>query len=375
MNIRGLYLVEGYPYPDLVALESRGLTHVFYLDNLLLNNYDIVHKNLTSLFETIEKTNIQLIFVLNAFKSSNSDSLVDPTNIAHRTKLKNELLRLIKDFPELNGISFKDFEWQTWDGYTNDEKSNILSEFAGEIASTLKNQNPYIKLSASMNWRSSTLKSVSSKLDYAITEIFTSNSEGIPISKAIQTVKEYSDGDVVIELLTHDNAVNLDPRSLSDIYNEISTVIANNGTNYILYASPWIPFGLGFPKVDYSFKEIYMDLNLVSKNKKIPEKSSRIMTINFLDQNNDPPSPDLLKTVAGSYKITDQFTGKIIRDFTSFIPENYVHELILTDEDNQIVNPDVSQENHVITVSIVYGNGRTENNELSVTVLNLLGIE
>lgn len=373
--MRGLYLVEGYPYPDLGELESRGLTHVFYMDNLLLNNYNIVQKNLESLFKTIQNTNIQLIFVLNAFKSSDSDSLVDPTNTAHRTKLKNGLSRLIKDFPDLNGISFKDFEWQTWDGYTSDEKSDILSDFAKEIASTIKSQNPSIKFSASMNWRTSTLKSVSTQLDYVITEIFTSNSEGIPISKAIQTVKEYSEGDVVVELLTHDNAVNLDPRSLSDIYNEISTVIANNGPSYLLYASPWIPFGLGFPKVDYSFKEIYMDLNLVSKNKKIPERSSRIMTINFLDQNNDPPSPDLLKTVAGSYKITDQFTGKIIKDFTSFIPTNYVHEIILTGEDNQIVNPDVSQENHVITVSIVYGNGRTENNELSVTVLNLLGIE
>jgi hypothetical protein len=375
MNMRGLYLVEGYPYPELDELESRGLTHVFYLDNLLLNNYDTVHKNLTSLFETIKTTNIQLIFVLNAFKSSNSDSLVDPTNIAHRTKLKTALSRLIKDFPDLNGISFKEFEWQTWDGYTSDEKSDILADFAKEIASTIKDLNPSIKFSASMNWRSSTLRSVSSQLDYGITEIFTSNSEGIPISKAIQTVKEYSKGDVVVELLTHDNAVNLDPRSLSDIYNEISTVIANNGPSYVLYASPWIPFGLGFPEVDYSFKEIYMDLNLVSKNKKIPERSSRIMAISFLDQNNDPPSPDLLKTVAGSYKITDQFTGKIIRDFTSFIPTNYVYELILTGEDNIIVNPDVSQENHVITVSIVYGNGRTENNELSVTVLNLLGIE
>jgi hypothetical protein len=375
MNMRGLYLVEGYPYPDLVELESRGLTHVFYLDNLLLNNYDAVNKNLKNIFKTIENTELKVIFVLNAFKSSDSDSLVDPTNTAHKTKLKDALSRLIKDFPDLSGVSFKDFEWQTWDGYTSAEKSDILSDFAGEIASALKILSPSIKFSASMNWRSSALKSVSSKLDYAITEIFTSNSEGIPITKAIQTVKEYSEGDVVVELLTHDNAVNLDPRSLSDIYNEISTVIANNGPSYLLYASPWIPFGLGFPQMDYSFKEIYMDLNLVSKNKKIPERSSRIMTISFLDQNNDPPSSDLFKTVAGSYKITDQFTGKIIRDFTSFIPENHVHELILTGEDNKIVNPDVSQENHVITVSIVYGNGRTENNELSVTVLNLLGIE
>lgn len=373
--MRGLYLVEGYSYPELVELENRGLTHVFYVDNLLLNNYDAVKKNLSRVIEKIKNSKLKLIFVINAFKAADQDSMVDPSNNAHRNTLKDAISRLLNDFPEIRGVSFKDFEWQSWDGYSQDEKSDILAEFAEEMALNIHNQDPSIKFSASMNWRSNTLQAVSSKLDYVIAEIFTNNSEGIPISTAVKTVKESAAGDVVIELLTHDTAVNLDPRSLSDIYNEISIVIALNGPNYCLFASPWIPFGLGFPKFDYSFKEIYLDLNLVSKDKNIPEKSSRIMTVTFIDQNNDAPSDDLFKTIAGSYKITDQFTGKIIRDFTSFIPTSHIHELILSEEDNKIVNPNVSQENHVITVSIVYGNGRTENNELTVTVLNLIGIK
>jgi len=375
MDMRGLYLVEGYSYPELVELENRGLTHVFYVDNLLLNNYDAVKKNLSNVIEMIKNSKLKLIFVINAFKAADQDSMVDPSNNAHRNTLKDAISRLLNDFPEIRGVSFKDFEWQSWDGYSQDEKSDILAEFAEEMALNIHNQDPSIKFSASMNWRSNTLQAVSSKLDYVIAEIFTNNSEGIPISTAVKTVKESAAGDVVIELLTHDTAVNLDPRSLSDIYNEISIVIALNGPNYCLFASPWIPFGLGFPKFDYSFKEIYLDLNLVSKDKNIPEKSSRIMTVTFIDQNNDAPSDDLFKTIAGSYKITDQFTGKIIRDFTSFIPTSHIHELILSEEDNKIVNPNVSQENHVITVSIVYGNGRTENNELTVTVLNLIGIK
>ncbi|WP_048190422.1 hypothetical protein [Methanobacterium sp. SMA-27] len=136
-----------------------------------------------------------------------------------------------------------------------------------------------------------------------------------------------------------------------------------------------IPFGLGFPKMDYSFTEVNLDLNLVSKKKTITERSSRILSINFLDQNNNPLSDDLLKTIAGKYKIIDQSTGKIIRDFTSFTPDDSVYELALTSEDNRIINPDVSQENHIITVSIVYGNGKTENNELTLTILNLTGID
>lgn len=375
MDIRGLYLVEGYSYPELVELELRGLTHIFYVDNLLLNNYDAVQKNLKNVIKNLKNTELKLIFVINAFQAADQDSMVDPTNSTHIMTLKNAISRLLNDFPEIQGISFKDFEWQSWDGYSQDEQSDILAEFAREMGLNIHNHDPSIKFSASMNWRSSTLQAVSSELDYVIAEIFTSNSEGTPISTAVKTVKESASGDIVIELLTHDTAVNLDPRSLSDIYNEISIIIALNGPNYCLFASPWIPFGLGFPKFDYSFKEIYLDLNLLSKDKNIPEKSSRIMTITFIDQNNEAPSDDLLKTIAGSYKITDQFTGKIIRDFTSFIPKSHIHELILSEEDNQIVNPDVSQENHVITVSIVYGNGRTENNELTVTVLNLIGIK
>ena len=71
---------------------------------------------------------------------------------------------------------------------------------------------------------------------------------------------------MVIELLSYDSAVNLEPRTLLYIYNEISTVIGINGPEYCLNASPWIPFGLGFPESDYAFTEVNID-NLVSKGK------------------------------------------------------------------------------------------------------------
>jgi hypothetical protein len=374
MDIRGLYIVEGTSYPDFVELENRGLTSVFYKDSFILNDYTVCKKNLNELTDALAPTNLKLAININGFKASDQSSLVDPTNKSHRNTLKQAIITLLEDFPDVTGISFDDFHWHSWDGYTDVQKSDILAEFAKEMSETIHNTNPSIEVSASLNWKAHTLPSTASELDYIIPKINISNSSGIPLSKAIKTIKEETDAEVVIELLTYDSAVNLEPRTLSDIYNEISTVISVSGPNYCLNASPWIPFGLGFPKEDYSFTEVNIDLNMVSKRKTITEKSSRILTINFLDQNNNSLSDDLLKTIAGKYKISDQSTGKIIKDFTAFIPDNSVYELTLSSDDNKIVNPDVSQENHIVTVSIVYGNGKTENNEITITILNLTGI-
>ena len=375
MDIRGLYLIEGNPYPDFVELENRGLTTVFYKDNFLLKDYTVCKKNLDKLVTDLEHTNLKLIININGFRASDQLSLVDPTNKQHRNTLKQAILQLLEDFPDIMGISFEDFHWHSWDGYNDNQKSTILAEFANEMSEIIHKQNPSLEVSASLNWKAQTLPSTAEELDYIIPKINISNSNGIPLSKAIKSLNDLTQKKMVVELLTYDSAVNLKPRKLSDIYNEISTVIGINGPNYCLNGSPLIPFGLGFPKKDYSFTEVDIDLNLVSKRKTITEESSRILIINFLDQNNNTLSDDLLKTIAGKYKIIDQSTGKIIKDFTSFTPDNSVYELALSSEDNRIINPDVSQENHIITVSIVYGNGKTENNELTLTILNLTGIK
>ena len=180
---------------------------------------------------------------------------------------------------------------------------------------------------------------------------------------------------MAVVLLTYDSAVSLNPKNVSEIYNDISTVMDVIGANYSLYASPRIPYGLGFPSENYNFTQVIMELNLASKHKTIPKKSSRIVTVNFLDQNNNPLSDDLLTTIVGEYKITDQSSGRVIRDFTNFKPDKSIYELNITGDDNRIINSNVSQENHIITVSIVYGDGKIENEELTVTVLNLSGIK
>jgi hypothetical protein len=375
MTIKGLYVIEGYPYPDFLELENRGLTHIFYLDSFLLNNYTTCKNNIQALIKEIEGTDLELFVAENVFKAADRSSLVDPTNMAHRNQLESAILRLLTDIPQIGGITLEDFHWQSWSGYDVDKQSSILADFAKQMKAAVHNLDTSKMVSASMNWKSPAIHLTAVELDFIVPKIYSNNSSGTPLSTAAKSVLDKIEGKtMVVNLLTYDSAVNLTPRSLMDIYNEISTVIKVNGPNYCLYASPWIPFGLGFPTEDYSFTQINMDLNLVSKHRIIPEKSSRIITVTFLDQNNNPLSDDLLSTIVGEYKIIDQSTGRVIKDFTSFIPDNSIYELDITGDDNRIVNPNVSQENHIITVSVVYGDGQKENEELTVTIQNLIGI-
>ena len=375
MVVKGLYVIENHPFPDFKELESRGLTHVFYSDSFLLNNYNTCKNNVNALIHELEGTKLKLHLNINAFKASDQSSLVDPKNMDHRNKLQTALIQILSDIPKIDGIIFDDFHWQMWSGYDVDQKSNILAEFAKQMAAAIHDFNASKKLSASILWTSPTIHLTAAEVDYVLPKIYPSNSAGTALSTAIKNVlDEIDDNKMVVNLITYDPSVKLIPRSLSDIYNEISTVIKLNGPNYCLYASPWIPYGLGFPLEDYSFTEVNMNLSLVSRHKTISEKSSRIITINFLDQNDNPLSDDLLSTLVGKYKIIDQSTGKVIKDFTSFMPNNSIYELNLSSEDNKLINPDVSQENHIITVSTVYGDGKIENEELSITIMNLMGI-
>jgi hypothetical protein len=374
MNIKGLYVLEGYPYPDFKELEIRGLSHVFYVDSFLLNNYTTCKQNIRALISAMEGTHLELHVSVNVFAATDKSTLVDPSNMAHRNLVETALIQLLNDIPEIDGISFDDFDWQSWSGYDSDQRSSILAGFAKQITTAIHEFDESKKISASVLWTSKTLNLTAAELDFILPKIY-STSSSVPLSKAIKTVlKEADDIPIAVVLLTYDTAVTLNPRTASDIYNDISAIIDVIGVNYCLYASPRIPFGLGFPSENYSFKQINMELNLVSKHKTIPEKSTRVLSVNFLDQNNNSLSKDLLNTIVGEYKITDQSSGRVIREFTSFIPDKSFFELIITGDDNRILNSDVSQENHVITVSIVYGDGKKENEELIVTVLNLLGI-
>ena len=375
MVVKGLYVIENYPFPDFKELESRGLTHVFYSDSFLLNNYNTCKNNVNALIDEMKGTELQLHLNINAFKASDQSSLVDPKNMDHRNKLQTALIQLLTDIPKIDGVIFDDFHWQMWSGYDEDQQSSILAEFAKQMANAIHDVDSSKKLSASILWTSPTIHLTAAEVDYVLPKIYPSNSSGTALSTAIKKVlDEIEDNTMVVNLITYDPSVKNIPRSLAGVYNEISTVIKFNGPNYCLYASPWIPYGLGFPLEDYSFTEVNVNLGLVSQHKTISEKSSRIITISFLDQNNNPLSDDLLKTIVGKYKIIDQSTGKVIKDFTNFIPDRSIYELNLSSEDNRIINPDVSQENHIITVSAVYGDGKIENEELSVTIMNLMGI-
>ena len=61
--------VEGYPYPDFVELENRGLTTVFYRDSFLLKDYTACKKNLQELLVELDHSNLKLMVSINGFSS------------------------------------------------------------------------------------------------------------------------------------------------------------------------------------------------------------------------------------------------------------------------------------------------------------------
>jgi len=106
MTIKGLYVIENNPYPDFKELENRGLTHVFYSDSFLLNNFTTCKNNVLELVNEMEGTDLKLHINLNAFKAADQSSLVDPTNKDHRNQLKTALIQLLSDIPAVDGIIF-----------------------------------------------------------------------------------------------------------------------------------------------------------------------------------------------------------------------------------------------------------------------------
>ncbi|MGB8233393.1 MAG: hypothetical protein WCE60_05315, partial [Methanobacterium sp.] len=80
MTMKGMYVIENNPYTDFKELENRGLTHIFYSDSFLLNNFNTCKNNILELINEMHGTELKLYININAFKASDQASLVDPTN-------------------------------------------------------------------------------------------------------------------------------------------------------------------------------------------------------------------------------------------------------------------------------------------------------
>ena len=157
MVVKGLYVIENYPFPDFKELEIRGLTHVFYSDSFLLNNYNTCKNNVNALIDEMKGTKLELHININAFKASDQSSLVDPENMDHRNKLQTALTQLLLDIPKIDGVIFDDFHWHMWSGYDVNQQADILSEFAKQMATAIHDVDPSKKLSAAILWTSPTI--------------------------------------------------------------------------------------------------------------------------------------------------------------------------------------------------------------------------
>lgn len=83
----------------------------------------------------------------------------------------------------------------------------------------------------------------------------------------------------------------------------------------------------------------------------INEKSSATLTITFKDSSNNLVTP-----VSGTYQI-DAVPGGSIRTPTSFTPVSSTYDILLTPDDNKILNTTKTKEVHMVTVTVDLGGG------------------
>lgn len=98
----------------------------------------------------------------------------------------------------------------------------------------------------------------------------------------------------------------------------------------------------------------------------VNEKSTSYITVSFFDRNNAPRAPSSL-----SYRIDDVMTRTPIRPLTVIENPGEVVEIVLSPDDNMIVTPHLSTEQHRVTIIATYGDDDQITDSYTFLVRNL----
>jgi hypothetical protein len=99
----------------------------------------------------------------------------------------------------------------------------------------------------------------------------------------------------------------------------------------------------------------------------VNERSTSIVTLTFRDETGAQVTPS-----AGTYRIDDAASGTEIRASTPFTPSGSTHDIMITDEENRILDVTRNIEERIVTVSFTYGVGKKGSGEYRYSVKNLL---
>jgi len=99
------------------------------------------------------------------------------------------------------------------------------------------------------------------------------------------------------------------------------------------------------------------------------ERSSIVITVTFLDENNNEVEPD-----AATYRIDDEATGTNIQPATAISPLSESVDLVITSDQNFIIKPRNRFEIRTVTVEWDYATAKHGTAQYRYKLLNLYGV-
>lgn len=256
--MKGLYVIENYTYPDFEELEAKGCTDIFFADSALLRNYTTCKNNVNNILTAMQGTNLNLWLDEDSFGDGAGNSLVDPKDMTHRNRFCIALSQILTDIPELKGVALEDYFWHSgWEG-TSASYDTILTDFALQIKTTLRDVDSKKIFAPTVGWQASCLPSVAAVSDILIAQCYYDKHHyKTPPYTSLKWVLDHVKDTPIIPILgTFRQATGLPLRPLSDIFEDIANVTRLQSSDYILYAWPWVQEGFVFtPHRSYADRE------------------------------------------------------------------------------------------------------------------------
>jgi len=102
----------------------------------------------------------------------------------------------------------------------------------------------------------------------------------------------------------------------------------------------------------------------------INEKTSLVLELKFSDELDRPVIP-----ASAQYRLDDVSTGQQIAGWTNIAPSAATYDLVISDEQNAIIDPDQEVEKKRVTVSFTFGSdNKRATDEYTYAVRNLTNI-
>jgi hypothetical protein len=102
----------------------------------------------------------------------------------------------------------------------------------------------------------------------------------------------------------------------------------------------------------------------------VNEKQTATLSLSFYNENNQAVTP-----TEAWYSIIDLKSGTVIKARTEFVPSGTTQNLVITSEENRIIDSENDLEKRLVTIEWNYGTGSKGTDEVKYLIRNLKGIQ